>query len=92
MSPWWALLAYGGAIAVGLVLLWRFHSRSWYWHCASLVLAFVLAYIPYPRLNFAGSPVTDLSMGFLVLLSLIWGVGGLLQLGFGHPTGRHKHA
>jgi hypothetical protein len=91
MSPTWALLAYFGAIAVAIVLLWRFHSRSWYWHCASLILAFVLAYIPYPHLNFAGSPVIDLIMGFVILFLLTWGVGGLLSLGL-HQPGHHRHA
>jgi hypothetical protein len=91
MAPWWAILAYGGAVALAVVLLWLFHSRSWYWHCASLALAFVLAYIPYPALHVPSDPITDLLIGSGILLLLFWGLGGLLSIGFGVPR-HHKHA
>lgn len=84
----WATLAYAGAAAIAVLLLFAFHSRSWYWHIASLVIATLVACVPYPQ---PGTPVVDLIVGSVILFLLIWGLGGLVFRPF-QQHGQHKHA
>ena len=76
MSPAWVVLAYGSSVVLALLLLYFFHPRSWYWHILSAGLAFTLGLIHLPA-QWAG-PTTDLLIGFLFLLLLVWGLAAPL--------------
>lgn len=68
----WALLCFGAAACVALLLLFVFRAKSWYWHILSVVLALVVGLIPIPaRLNTKeGSMIIGSAFTFL----LLWGV------------------
>ena len=87
MSPYLVMAVYGAAAALAITLLYRFESRAWYWHALSLCLAFAIGCVPTP----AGfdDPVTAVVTGFVIILLLFWGLGGLLLFMAPH---RHKHA
>jgi hypothetical protein len=87
MSPYLPMLAYCGAVALAIGLLYTFESRRWYWHALSLALAFAIGFAP----TRAGSdnPVADLITGFPIIFLLFWGLGGLLLGTLPHRT---KHA
>lgn len=87
MSPYVAMSIYGGAMALAIVLLYSFESRAWYWHVLSLLLAFVLGYMPAPQ-GF-DSPVMVVFTGSVIVFLLFWGLGGLLLMLAPH---RHRHA
>jgi len=76
MSPVWVVLVYGSSVLLAVLLLHFLHSRSWYWHLASVALAVALGFVPLP-LEWAG-PRTDLLVGFLFLLLLVWGLAAPL--------------
>jgi hypothetical protein len=76
MSPLWVVLVYGSSVLLAVLLLYFFHSRSWYWHIVSAALAIALGLIPLPA-EWAG-PKTDLLVGFLFLLLLVWGLAAPL--------------
>jgi len=87
MSPYFVMLSYAGAVSLAVVLLYHFQARVWYWHASSLVLAFVIGYVPAPE-SFTG-PVPDAITGFLIIFFLFWGLGGILLDMSLHG---HKHA
>ena len=87
----WATLAYAGAAAIAILLLFAFRSLTWYWHVGSLVLATLVACVPYTQLGISDGPVVDLIIGSVILFLLVWGLGGLLFRPFEHH-GQHKHA
>ena len=76
MSPLWVVLVYGSSVLLAVLLLYFFHSRSWYWHIGSAALAIALGLIPLPAEW--GGPKTDLLVGFLFLLLLVWGLAAPL--------------
>jgi hypothetical protein len=76
MSPVWVVLAYGSSVLLAMLLLYVFHSRAWYWHLMSAGLAIALGLVPLPA-EWAG-PQTDLLVGFLFLLLLVWGLAAPL--------------
>jgi hypothetical protein len=76
MAPVWVVLTYGSSVILALLLLYLFHSRSWYWHASSVGLAIVIGLTPVP----AGwqAPTTDLLIGSVFLLLLVWGLAAPL--------------
>ena len=76
MSPVWVVLVYGSSVLLAVLLLHFFHSRSWYWHIVSAALAISLGLVPMPA-EWVG-PRTDLLVGFLFLLLLVWGLAAPL--------------
>jgi hypothetical protein len=86
MFPILAVLVYLLAIGIPIFLLYWFRSQTWYWHLLSVVAALGLGMTPTPSgWNGAGF---DLVFGFLFVLLLVWGVGGLVLFG---PR-QEKHA
>jgi hypothetical protein len=81
-----AILVYAAALGLPLYLLYRFHSRPWYWHLLAIVAAAGLGTVPIPPT--LQGPVFDLIFGFVFVALLIWGVCGLLLI---RPH-REKHA
>ena len=76
MSSVWVVVSYGSSVVLALLLLYYFHARTWYWHILSAGVALALGLVPVP----AGwqSPRTDLMVGFLFLLLLVWGLAAPL--------------
>jgi len=79
-----AVLLYLLAIGLPIFLLYRFHSRSWYWHLLALAAAMALGFVPTPPAW--KTEALDLVFGFAFILLLVWGIGGLVVF---HP--RHSH-
>jgi hypothetical protein len=81
-----AVLIYLLAIGIPISLLYRFHPQSWYWHLLAIVAAFGLGMVPTPATwKTVGF---DLAIGFVFVLLLVWGVGGLVLF----RSHRPKHA
>jgi len=81
-----AVLVYAAAIAIPVFLLYRFHTRAWYWHLLAVVASVALGLIPIPPdLQTRGY---DLLLGFVFVSLVSWGLGGLLIV-WPH---RHRHA
>jgi hypothetical protein len=88
MSPKMAVLVYLAAITLPTLLLWRFHSAHWFWHLAAVVAAAGLGMMPIPP-DFQ-TPTYDLLFGFVFVVLLVWGAGGLVLY---RTHGHHeKHA
>ena len=87
----WATLTYAGAAALAVLLLLAFRARTWHWHVGSLVLATLVACLPYPRVGLANGPLVDLIVGSLILFLLVWGLGGLVFRPM-EQHGQQKHA
>jgi len=79
-----AVLVYLLAIGIPVYILHRFGSAGWHWHALSVIAAVVVGVIPAP----AGwqSPGFDLALGFVLVLMLVWGIGGFAA----HPHERHR--
>ena len=72
-----AILAYLLAICIPVYLLRHFHAKAWYWHVLATMGALGLGTVPTPpEWKTAGM---DLGFGFVFVLLLIWGLGGLLS-------------
>ena len=86
MNAWIVAFAYLVAVACASVLLYWFGPKAWYWHVLSVfgALGVGLVQVPY---EWRG-PQTDLGIGFLFLLLLIWGAGAP----FADRPHREKHA
>jgi hypothetical protein len=71
-----AVLVYLLAIGIPLFLLYFYRSQSWYWHVLAILAALGLGFVPTP----AGWKTAgfDLGIGFVFILLLVWGVGGLV--------------
>jgi hypothetical protein len=81
-----AVLVYLLAVGVPIFLLYHFRSQSWYWHVLAILAALGLGFVPTPvTWKTAG---VDVGFGFLFILLLVWGVGGLVVF---RPH-REKHA
>lgn len=76
MSPVWVVMAFGSSVVLALLLLYFLHSRAWYWHFLSVGLAVALGLAPLPA-QWA-NPKTDLLVGALFLLLLVWGLAAPL--------------
>jgi hypothetical protein len=85
-----AVLVYLLAMGIPIFLLYRFQSQAWYWHTLSIVAAVTMGFVPIPS-QFQ-KPEFDLLFGFVFILLMIWGAGGLILFRT-HGTHHHeKHA
>jgi hypothetical protein len=84
-----AVLVYLLAMGIPIYLLSRFHSQSWYWHTLSVLAAIGLGFTPIP-IEFQ-KPEFDLLVGFVFIVLMIWGAGGLI-LFRPHHAHHQKHA
>jgi hypothetical protein len=81
-----AVLIYLFAIGISVHLLRHFHSKAWFWHALAILVALGIGLIPTPPAwKTAGC---DLVFGFVFVLLLVWGLGGLILW---RPH-REKHA
>lgn len=71
-----AVLVYLAAIGIPSWLLYRYGSQAWYWHGVSLACGVSLGFVPIPT-SLQGQ-FYDLALGFVFILLLIWGAGGLI--------------
>jgi thiol:disulfide interchange protein len=86
-----AVLVYLLAMGIPIFLLYRFHSQAWYWHTLSVLAAIALGFTPIP-VEFQ-KPEFDLLFGFVFIVLMIWGAGGLILFRQHHHTPHHeKHA
>ena len=81
-----AVLVYFLAIGISVYLLHHFYSQAWYWHALAIVGAMGIGLIPIPPQW--QRPGLDLVFGFVIVLLLVWGLGGLVLW---RPH-REKHA
>jgi len=81
-----AVLVYVFAIGAPVLLLRHFHPQAWYWHVLAIAAAVAIGLMPNP-LGW-DNPAVDLVFGLVIVMLLVWGVGGLM---FWQPH-RHKHA
>ena len=86
-----AVLVYLLAMGIPIYLLYRFQSQAWYWHTLSVLAAIGLGFLPIP---FAlQKPGFDLLFGFVFIVLMIWGAGGLILFRTHHHAHDHeKHA
>ena len=71
-----AVLIYAAAVAIPVYLLHRFRSQAWYWHLLAIAAAVALGVFPMPpALQTSGF---DLTIGFLFVALIFWGIGGLV--------------
>ena len=90
MSGMLAVLVYLLAMGIPIYLLYRFHSQAWYWHLLSVLAAVGMGFAPIP--SSLQKPEFDLLFGFVFIMLMIWGAGGLI-LYRTHDTHHHeKHA
>ena len=87
MTPYLPMVAYCGAVALAIGLLYAFDTQRWFWHVLALALAFVIGFIPAP--SGYNSPLVEMISGSLIVFLLFWGLGGLL---LGTVPHRTKHA
>jgi hypothetical protein len=78
-------LVYLLAMAVPVYLLYRFRTRSWYWHVLAILAAFGVGLVHLPEAWH--SEWLDVAIGFAFILPLAWGVGGLVVY---RPHRRHQ--
>ena len=84
-----AVLMYLLAIAIPVALLYCFRSQSWYWHLLAALAGLALGFVPTPPTW--KTEAFDLVFGFVFILLLVWGIGGLVLLR-PHRPHREKHA
>ena len=82
-----AVLVYLLAMGLPIYLLYQFHSQAWYWHTLSVLAAVALGFIPMPI--GLQKPGFDLLFGFVFIVLMIWGAGGLILF---RPHHHEKHA
>ena len=81
-----AVVAYLAALAISLLLLKRFGAVHWSWHVLSILAALGLGLTP----SSLQGPAVDLAFGFVFILLMVWGIGGIVAF---HPHGHtHRHA
>ena len=83
-----AVVAYLAALAIALLLLSHFGSAHWSWHVLIILAALGLGLMPAPD-SFHG-PGADLALGFVFILLMTWGIGGLFA--FRRHDRSHRHA
>ena len=64
------------ALAIALLLLKHFGSAHWSWHVLSIVAALGLGLMPAPEA--LQGPAVDVAFGFVFILLMAWGIGGLV--------------
>ena len=72
-----AVLVYLAAAAFPAYLLYRFQSRSWYWHVCAIAAGIALGMVPIPP-EFQKRGF-DLLFGAALVVLLFWGIGGLIM-------------
>lgn len=83
-----AAAVYLAALVAAVLLLKHFGSAHWSWHVLVILAALALGLMPSPA-SLHG-PLVDLAFGFVFILLMTWGIGGIVAF---HPHGhRHKHA
>ena len=72
-------LTYGSAAALALVLLYFFHAH-WYWHVVSVAAALAIGLVPPAMVPIpaAWGATRDLTIGFVFLFLIVWGLGAPL--------------
>jgi hypothetical protein len=71
-----AMVLYVVAMAIPIYLLYRFHSQAWYWHALAVIAGLALGLMPGTvLLQTTGG---TLLYGFLFIVLMIWGIGGLI--------------
>jgi hypothetical protein len=89
MNSFLVLLAYAFALGLASFLLYWFGPLSWYWHGLSVALAMTVGLIP--PLDGLRGPLYDLAVGFVFILSFVWGAGGAFVT-HAHHEHTHHHA
>ena len=84
-----AVVAYLAALTISVLLLHHFGSAHWSWHVLAILAALALGLMPAP--DALQGPGVDMAFGFVFLLLMTWGVGGIVVFR-PHPHHRHKHA
>jgi hypothetical protein len=84
------LVVYLAALAIPLLLLYRFHAQSWYWHILCVAIAFALGFVPTPPEW--KTQLVDMLFGFTFIFLLVWGLGGLVAFHGQAHSERHHHA
>lgn len=75
MSSMWAVLIYAAAIGIPSFVLYRYGSAHWYWHALAILTALTVGLVPPP---FALQGIIfDAVCGFIFVVLMIWGMGGL---------------
>src|SRR4051794_5385454 len=90
MSPLLVALCYSSAIAVSLLLLWYFGCSFWLLHAAGVVAAFAIGLIPMSEPW--NTPINTLAVGWVFLLLLSWGAGGLILRLIHYDKSFHAHS
>jgi hypothetical protein len=85
-----AVLVYLLAMGIPIFLLYHFHSQAWYWHTLSVMAAVAMGFVPIPTAF--QKPEFDLLFGFVFILLMIWGAGGLILFRTQHAPHHEKHA
>jgi hypothetical protein len=81
-----AVVVYLAALGFPIYLLIQFHSQAWYWHALAVIAALALGLVPMPAWLQAQS--FDLLLGFVFIVLMVWGAGGLIMFRMHHE----KHA
>ena len=84
-----AIAAYLAALAIAVFLLQHFGSAHWSWHILSILAALGLGLMPSP--DSLRGPAVDLAFGFVFILLMAWGIGGLAVFR-PHRHEHHRHA
>ena len=73
------LLAYAGAAALALALLYLLHAR-WFWHVLSVVAALAIGLLPPGMIPIpaAWGMARDMIVGSVFLFLIVWGLGAPL--------------
>lgn len=82
-----ALIAYLAPLAIAILLLKHFGSAHWSWHVLAILAALGLGLMPAP--DSLQGPGVDLTFGFVFILLMAWGIGGIVV--FPHH-GHRRHA
>jgi hypothetical protein len=77
------------AFAVPVLLLYAIHSRPWYLHALAVAVALALGFVQPPP-EWKGVAF-DLAFGATIAFLLVWGIGGLVTIHYGHHH-KEKHA
>ena len=80
-----AVLVYLLAMGIPIYLLYKFHSQAWYWHVLCVLGAIAMGFVPIPAS--LQKPTFDLIFGFVFILLMVWGAGGLIL----PRTANHHH-
>ena len=72
MSPFVVASCYFSALALAVALLWYFGARAWYWHVLSVGGAIAIGLTPLPEAW--NTPGMTLTVGWVFLLLLVWGI------------------